>query len=147
MSVTEQHALDLSVLMMESYELADLIKRSQEMKAYLYWKEQLAASEEAQKGIRELDREKESFREYERFGHFHPSYHEGMERVKAVEQKLHTLEVVQAFMKSEEELDQLLYEVSKLIAHSVSDSIKVPSNQLLPESGCSSGGSCSGNCG
>ena len=51
------------------------------------------------------------------------------------------------FKEAEEKLDELLHDVSKTIAHAVSESIKVPSNKILPDTGgCSSGGSCSGKC-
>ena len=96
--------------------------------------------------IRKLNVKKEAFAECERFGHFHPEYHKALDAVKAVEYELDEIEAVSRFKAIENQLDELLYEVSELIARSVSDSIKVPSNNPLPHSGgCGSGGSC--NCG
>jgi len=43
----------------------------------------------------------------------------------------------------EQRLDDMLYDISKLIAHSVSETIKVPSNDPNPKGGgCGGGGSC-----
>ncbi|CAM3351950.1 YlbF family regulator [Marinicrinis lubricantis] len=147
MSVSEAKMLDMSKVLLLSYELADMIHHSKELSEYLYWKDVVLSNEEIQKVVAELSKAKESFAECERFGHYHPNYHEGLEKVKQVESKLDSFEEVKRFKECENRLDELLYDISKTIAHSVSDNIKVPTNQLIPESGCGSGGACSGNCG
>jgi cell fate (sporulation/competence/biofilm development) regulator YlbF (YheA/YmcA/DUF963 family) len=90
---------------------------------------------------------KEKFADCERFGHFHPDYHAALDEVKKVEEQLNAFELVQQFKQAEDTLDLILYDVSKTIAEAVSPSIKVPSNNLLPDVGCGSGGACSGRCG
>lgn len=148
MSVMEKNALDMSALLTGAYELGDMVLASQEAAEYFRWKAVMAEDPDAQAWIRQLQRKKELFEECQRFGHFHPEYHRAMDEVKAVQEKLDAIESVRRFKEAEERLDDLLYEISEIIAHSVSDTIKVPTNKLLPESGgCSSGGSCSGKCG
>jgi cell fate (sporulation/competence/biofilm development) regulator YlbF (YheA/YmcA/DUF963 family) len=148
MSIMEAQTLDMAAILMQAYEVGDLINRSLEAADYLYWKQVLEQDEAAQRGIRELAKLKDLFEETQRFGHYHPNYHEALDKVKAAESKLAELESVARFKEAEERLDELLYTVSETIAHAVSDTIKVPSNQLLPsEGGCSHGGSCSGKCG
>ncbi|SCW39565.1 Cell fate regulator YlbF, YheA/YmcA/DUF963 family (controls sporulation, competence, biofilm development) [Paenibacillus tianmuensis] len=148
MAVTETHTLDMSAILLGSYELADRIKFSAETADYLYWKQRKDADEEVRQLVKEFAKAKELFEECERFGHFHPNYHEALDRVKAVQERLDAVESVLRFKEAEKRLDNLLYDVSEIIARSVSDTIKVPSNDPLAAGvGCSSGGSCSGKCG
>lgn len=148
MSVTEARTLDMSAVLKEAYELGDWIKASAETADYLYWKLAMEKDERAQTLIRELQSKKERFEECQRFGHFHPDYHAALDEVKKVQDKLDEVESVRRFKEAEERLDDLLYEVSRTIANAVSETIKVPSNKLVPTGGgCSSGGGCSGGCG
>lgn len=148
MGVMEKTTLDMSALLLRSYELGDMILASKEVADYLFWKDQMSQDEEARSLIGKLNRQKELFEECQRFGHFHPEYHRAMDAVKGVQEELDALTSVRSFKQAEERLDDLLYAVSETIAKSVSDTIKVPSNKLQPEAGgCSSGGSCSGKCG
>ncbi|WP_159887093.1 YlbF family regulator [Paenibacillus puerhi] len=148
MAVMESRTLDMSVMLMEAYDLADLIKNSAETADYLYWKQLKDADEKVKRLVIEFRKSKERFEECERFGHYHPNYHEALDKVRAVEAQLDELEPVRRFKEAERKLDELLYSVSETIARAVSDSIKVPSNDPLASTGgCSSGGSCSGKCG
>lgn len=147
MSVMEVQALDMATLLMKAYDVGDLLNASQEVADYLYWKQQTEQSEDVKAIVMKLNSKKELYEETQRFGHYHPNYHAALDEVKKVEQELDQLHVVQQFKSAEERLDDLLYEVSTTLAYAVSDSIKVPSNKLITESGCASGGSCSGGCG
>ncbi|ALS21540.1 MULTISPECIES: YlbF family regulator [Paenibacillus] len=148
MAVMESQTIDMSAILLGAYELADMIKLSAETADYLYWKRRVEEDEEVGRLTKEFAKQKERFAECERFGHYHPNYHEALEQVKKVQAQLDALEPVRRFKEAENRLDQLLYEISQLVAHSVSDTIKVPSNDPLAASGgCSSGGSCSGKCG
>lgn len=150
MSVMEHKALDTAAILSMACDLGDLINRSADMADYLYWKEAVARHPDVPPLVDKLNRCKEYFAECERFGHFHPEYHKALEAVKAAERELDRIEAVARFKEAENRLDELLYEVSKVIAHSVSESIKVPSNRELPNEGgcgCGAGGGCSGNCG
>lgn len=150
MSVMEHKALDTAAILSMACDLGDLINRSAEMAEYLYWKEAVACHPDVPPLIEKLKRRKEAFEECQRFGHFHPEYHKALEAVKEAESELDQIEAVSRFKEAENRLDQLLYDVSKTIAHAVSESIKVPGNQSpLDEGGCGcgSGGGCSGRCG
>ncbi|KIL41152.1 regulator [Gordoniibacillus kamchatkensis] len=148
MSIMEVQTLDMAAILMQAYEVGDLINRSQEAADFLYWKQVMEQDPEAQRLIRELEKMKELFEETQRFGHYHPNYHEALDKVRAVERKLDGIPSVARYKEAEDRLDELLYSVSETIAKSVSESIKVPSNKLEPIGhGCSSGGSCSGKCG
>ncbi|MDF2924517.1 MAG: regulator [Paenibacillaceae bacterium] len=148
MSIMEKSALDISAVLLRAYELGDMILASQEVSDYLRGKELVAGDNEAQALIGKLARNKELFGECQRFGHFHPEYHKALDAVSAVQAELDALVSVKRFKEAEEKLDDLLYEISRTIAYSVSGSVKVPSNKLQPEAGgCSTGGGCSGKCG
>lgn len=145
MSAVESNVLDMAALLLRAYDLGDAILKCAETEDYLRWKREVEQSEEARRLIREMQRRKDIFAECERFGHFHPDYHKALDAVKETERELERIEAVARFKEAENRLDELLYEVSELIARSVSDSIKVPSNNPLSTSGCggcASGGSC-----
>ncbi|WP_199617801.1 YlbF family regulator [Paenibacillus alkalitolerans] len=148
MSVAERQALDISLLLNKASELGAAMLRTAELADYLYWKDRMAGDETVALVLRKMAKAKERFEECERFGQFHPNYHEALDEVKAVESEMEKVESIREFKKAEEALDRLLYDISVLIAHSVSDTVKVPSNDPLPKSGggCGSGG-CSGGCG
>lgn len=137
--------VDMAALLTTAYELGDMVKESAEMAAYLYWKERVESQQDVQKLVAEFNRKKELYAETERFGRFHPDYHEAKQAVKEIEQKLEQYVEVSEFKRAEQQLDDMLYSMSKLIAGAVSESIKVPSNSLRSSGGC--GGGCSGNCG
>ncbi len=61
----------------------------------------------------------------------------------AVEKELELFEEVVRFKQAEATLDDILHSMSEAIAFSVSESIKVPSNDPSPKGGCGSGGKCS----
>jgi cell fate (sporulation/competence/biofilm development) regulator YlbF (YheA/YmcA/DUF963 family) len=143
----ELQSLDMTTILLETYEMADMIKNSVEVADYLYWKQIVEQDEEVQKRIRLFQQKKELFEETQRFGHFHPDYHAAQADIEKAQSYLDELERVQRFKSAEEALDEMLHTVSTTIAHAVSENIKVPSNNPLPtDGGCGSGGSCSGKC-
>ncbi|WP_281887851.1 YlbF family regulator [Paenibacillus sp. YYML68] len=148
MAVMESRTLDMAALLLEAYQLADMINNSAETADYLYWKHMKDQDEEAALLVRKFQKAKERFEECERFGHYHPNYHEALEQIQAVQAELDEVMSVRRFKEAERKLDELLQAVAETIAYSVSDTIKVPSNDPLASTGgCSSGGSCSGKCG
>jgi cell fate (sporulation/competence/biofilm development) regulator YlbF (YheA/YmcA/DUF963 family) len=144
----EKNALDMSAVLLRAYELGDMIIASKEVADYQQGKRLMEENAEAQAVILKLMQKKDLFEECQRFGHFHPEYHKAMDAVAVVQQELDAIPCVKFYKEAEERLDELLYEISETIAHSVSETVKVPSNKLEPHAGgCSSGGSCSGKCG
>lgn len=147
MSIMEKDALDMASALMHAYELGDLINGSVEVSEYLYWKQAVDHDPIIRAMVRKLEQKKELYEECRRFGHFHPNYHAALDEVKKVQDELDEIEAVRNFKAAEQQLDDLLYSVSTTIAFSVSETIKVPSNNALPSSGgCGSGGGCSGKC-
>lgn len=148
MAIMEPQTLDMSAILLGAYELADMIKNSAETADYLYWKQRKDEDQEVKRLMPLLNRKKELFEETQRFGHYHPNYHEAMDQVNEVIRQLDAIECVHRFKDAERKLDELLHEVSQSIAFAVSDTIKVPGNDPLDSGGgCSTGGSCSGKCG
>lgn len=142
--------LDMASLLLKAYELGDMIKVSTPVTNYLQLKTEVANDTEVLQLQYEFQKAKELFEECQRFGRFHPDYHAAKDKVKEVEAKLDGIPAVKQFKLQEQELDELLHEVATYIARSVSDTIKVPSNEKGAGGGCGSGGSCScgsGGCG
>ncbi|UNK20232.1 YlbF family regulator [Paenibacillus sp. N3/727] len=142
MSVSELNTVDMAEVLTYAYELGDMINASVEVADYLYWKQAVENDPGIQALIHKLDAKKELFEETQRFGHFHPNYHSAKDEVSAVEAELEAFEAVVRFKLAEKNLDDLLFNMSEKIAFSVSDTIKVPSNNALPKKGCASGGGC-----
>ncbi len=153
MAVIEAQAMDMSAILMQAYDLGDLIKDSAETADYLYWKQRKEEDPQVHDLLKQFQKKKDLFEECQRFGHFHPDYHSALDQAKSIQDQLDNIEAVRRFKEAEQRLDNLLFTVSETIARSVSDSIKVPSNDPLASGGscssggCSSGGSCSGSCG
>jgi cell fate (sporulation/competence/biofilm development) regulator YlbF (YheA/YmcA/DUF963 family) len=149
MSILESTALDMSAILLRAYDVGDMIKASAELADYLYWKQAVNADPDTQRLIGLFAKAKDRFEEAERFGHFHPNYHEALEKVQQVQAELDRNEPIRRFRAAEEKLDDLLFTVSETIAFAVSDTIKVPGNKQLTSSGCncSSGGSGCSSCG
>lgn len=150
MSVIEREALDFSLLLSRTCDLSDALMQSVEIADYVYWKQRMANDPDAGDMLKQMARVKERFEECERFGHFHPNYHEALAAVKAMEESMEQVESIREFKRAEQALDRLLYDVSVTIAHAVSESVKVPGNEPLTASvggcgsgGCGAGGSCS----
>lgn len=143
MSVAQVNTVDMAEVLTYAYELGDMINQSAEVSDYLYWKGQVDASPEIQAMIKRLQAKKDLFEETQRFGHFHPNYHSAKDEVEAVERELEQFEAVVRFKQAEKTLDDILHSMSETIAFSVSDTIKVPSNDPAPKGGCGSGGKCS----
>lgn len=139
MSIEEATALDMSSILLHAYDLGDMINTSAELADYLYWKQAVDNNEEVQELVKLFAKAKERFEECERFGHFHPNYHEALQQVQDVQSLMDQHEAVLRYKAAEDRLDDLLFSISETIAHAVSDTIKVPSNKMLTAKGCSGG--------
>lgn len=142
---------DFTELLSRAYALGDMIKQSSLTEDYVYWKQQVEHDEEAKQLSVRLVRAKEKYADCERFGRFHPDYHEALNQVYTVQEALDRVDAVRRFKAAEQALDELLHEISFTVARAVSESVKVPDLDPNARSGgCSSGGSCScgsGGCG
>ncbi|MCS7459438.1 YlbF family regulator [Paenibacillus doosanensis] len=146
MAVMEAQALDMSAILTQAYDLGDMINGSAETADYLYWKKVKDEDPQVKELLRLFQKKKDLFEECQRFGHFHPDYHSALDQAKQIQEQLDSLESVKRYKEAERRLDDLLFTVSEMIARSVSDSIKVPGNELLASGGSCSTGGCSGGC-
>jgi len=137
--------LDLTVILEETDRLNQLLIHSQEVNHYLHCKRQLDQDPEAQALIRQFVKKKEEFEEVERFGRYHPDYHRVKEEMRQLKRTMDLNERVANFKKAERVLESILREIGEIIAHAVSDTIKVSTgNPYFDQMGC--GGGCSGGC-
>ncbi|GAA4710065.1 YlbF family regulator [Brevibacillus fulvus] len=143
--VEMMESVDMAELIKHSDLLSTMINQSAPMEEYLQAKRRMNEDAEAQQLFALFEKKKVLFEDVQRFGKYHPDYHKISTEVRQLKRKIELLDSVQAFKKAEDKLDSLLYQVSRIIADSVSDTIKVPSNNPFLEaksSGCGSGGSC-----
>src|SRR5699024_6653695 len=127
--------------------VSNLIKNSNELNIYKEREHILQINQEAQNLIKDFNKIKERYDEAQRFGTYHPDYNKIRKQVRSTKRKMDMNEHVAAFKIAERNLQNLLDEVSKIIATSVSSSIMVPEDGMLAASGCASGscgkgGSC-----
>lgn len=125
--------------------LGSIIYESDVMKEYLAKKEALAQDKEAQSLIKAFNHIKEHYEDIQRFGRYHPDYHEIMKKVRSTKRAMDVHESVAAYKVAERNLQNLLDEISEILAFSVSEQIKVPKDgAFLKDSGCGcgSGGGC-----
>ncbi|MBB3067179.1 cell fate (sporulation/competence/biofilm development) regulator YlbF (YheA/YmcA/DUF963 family) [Paenibacillus baekrokdamisoli] len=145
-------SLDMGQLILNAYEIGDMVNQSVEVAEYAYWKMVVDQDPEVHQLMKKFAKAKDIFVDCERFGRFHPDFNEAKANVQAIEQQLSELDCVSRFKVAEQAVDEMLHDIAKQIAGSVSESIKVPGNDPLPKGGgsCGSGGSCScssGGCG
>lgn len=136
---------DLSQMVDQAYKISDLIQDSQPMREYLRAKETMEKDPEAQKLIRDFQRKKDAYEEVQRFGKYHPDFKTITKDVRKFKRKVDMHPTIADFKQAESALDELLHTVANTLAVSVSDEIKVPSdNPFLDKSGggCGTGGSC-----
>lgn len=129
-------------------ELSTMILQSTLVEDYLQCLYTLRADKTAQQLINEFNQWKEKYDEVKRFGSYHPDYLAVVTKTREIKREMDLHPAVAAFKKAETELQQLLDEISQIIAHTVSEHIKVPTgnpfftNTSSCGGGCSSGGSC-----
>lgn len=136
---------DMTQLILESYELSSMINQSREVSEYLQAKRRMEEDGEVQRLLSLFAKKKEQYEDVQRFGKYHPDYAHISAEVRELKRTIEAMDSVRAFKRAEEQLDELLYQVSRTIANAVSETIKVPSNNPFLEaksSGCGSGGSC-----
>lgn len=92
---------------------------------------------------------KEHYEDVQRFGKYHPDYHTIMKKIREQKRALDLDDRIAALKLAENDVQDLLDEVSLIIGRSVSEAVKVPvSNPFFNSgsscgAGCGTGGSCS----
>lgn len=127
-------------------ELGEMILHSEAAQRYRDCYNKLYTIESVKQKIYAFSRLKEHYEDVQRFGRYHPDYKRIMMETRTAKREMDMDEHVAAFRKAETELQQLLDDVSLLIAHSVSTQVKVPGAGSIFSSGCGSCGS-GGSCG
>lgn len=128
-----------------SEELGKMILNSDAAKAYNDARRAMEEDPEAQMLIQAFNDIKIQYEEVQRFGRYHPDYNEIMRNVRKAKREMDMNEYVAKFKIEERKLQQLLDDVSAVIAQSVSDQIKAPRDgAALTDGGCGcgSGGGC-----
>ncbi|WP_046175151.1 YlbF family regulator [Domibacillus indicus] len=127
-------------------ELGDMILQSEQAKRYQDCYNKLYTVESVKYKIFAFSRLKEKYEDVQRFGRYHPDYKQIMMDTRTAKREMDMDEHVAAFRRAETELQQLLDDISLLIARSVSEQVKVPGAGSVFTSGCGSCGS-GGSCG
>lgn len=100
--------------------------------------------------IASFSRLKEHYEDVQRFGKYHPDYKTVMKSIRVQKRELDLNDRVATLKIAENELQDLLDEVSLIIGKTVSESVKVPvSNPFFSSASSCSTGSCGtgGSCG
>ncbi|MBM7552878.1 YlbF family regulator [Thalassobacillus pellis] len=137
--------MEIVDLLDHSEQVGQMILQSEPMADYQSAKKALEEDEQAQKLIQEFQRIKDHYEDVQRFGRYHPDYNDIMKQVRTAKREMDMNEKVASFKMKERELQKLLDEVSHVVAHSISTTIKVPKDGMaLTDSGCGcgSGGGC-----
>src|SRR5699024_12732168 len=117
---------------------SNLRKNSNELNIYKEREHILQINQEAQNLIKDFNKIKKRYDEAQRFGTYHPDYNKIMKQVRSTKRKMDMNENVAAFKIEERNLQNLLDEVSKIIATSISSSIMVTKNMMNDASRCAS---------
>ncbi|OLN21178.1 regulator [Domibacillus antri] len=127
-------------------ELGEMILQSETAAKYRDCYNELYTNESVRRKIFAFSRLKDQYEDVQRFGRYHPDYKKIMLETRQAKREMDMDEYVAAFRRAETELQQLLDDVSLLIARSVSEQVKVPGAGSIFSSGCGSCGS-GGSCG
>ncbi|WOV85175.1 YlbF family regulator [Sporosarcina jeotgali] len=122
-------------------ELADMILSSDVLVEYRSAHQAVYGDPDLVKKIRNFSDMKDRYEEVQRFGRYHPDYSIVMKSIRLDKRALDMNEKVAALRLAENDVQYMLDEISAGIAHSVSESVKLPTdNTFVTDSSC--GGSC-----
>jgi cell fate (sporulation/competence/biofilm development) regulator YlbF (YheA/YmcA/DUF963 family) len=128
--------------------LAAMIVESEIVEQYRICLYRLNKSKESQRKIKRFVSIKELYEEVQRFGKYHPDYKRVMTQVREFKREMDLDPLVADFKLAENDLQNLLDEISVLVGSAVSEHIKVPTGNPFFDSGHSCSGGCgSGSCG
>jgi cell fate (sporulation/competence/biofilm development) regulator YlbF (YheA/YmcA/DUF963 family) len=135
--------------LLESAEhLAKMVLDSEIAEQYRKCLYKLRNNQETQRKIHRFASLKELYEEVQRFGKYHPDYKRVMSEIRESKREMDLDPLVADFKIAENDLQQLLDEISVLVAGAVSTHIKVPTGNPFFDThsnhggGCGSGGSC-----
>lgn len=138
-----------AIILDEADELSRMILCSEQVARYRRAYLAVYGDEALVQQINAFQRMKDHYEDVQRFGKYHPDYNTIMKSIRKQKRELDMHEAISALRLAENEVQDLLDEVSLLVGKSVSEAVKVPvSNPFFQtDSGC--GGSCGtgGGCG
>lgn len=145
--------------MMMTSEWLDILDETDVLSRMILQSEQVANYRLAYKAVYEdealvqqiqvFQRMKDHYEDVQRFGKYHPDYHTIMKSIRTQKRALDMHDAISALRVAENDVQDLLDEVSLLIGRSVSEAVKVPvSNPFFQTgsscgTGCGTGGGCS----
>lgn len=147
-NISDSGMLNQADVLDRAQNLSEYILQSSLVEQYLDTREKMYQDPSAKEAIAFFNGLKEKYEEVQRFGKYHPDFKQVTRQVREAKKQLENIPTVSAFKKAEEELDEVLYLVGRIVANAVSEKIKVLSNNPLAAmgSGCGSGGCGSGGC-
>ncbi|PKR78512.1 regulator [Halalkalibacillus sediminis] len=129
----------------QAEKLGKMIKKSDDFEAYQSHQAELYSDGQAKKLVDDFTNMKDQYEDVQRFGRYHPDYYKIMKEIRTTKREMDMNDFVASYRQSETKLQELLDDVSEIIAHEISPSVKVPREGLaLKDSGCGcgSGGGC-----
>lgn len=134
-------------ILQKTDELNEYIMSSDLFRHYIETKKAVQRDAKAQQYVKEFVKLKEKFEEVERFGKYHPDYKTVRRQVRSYKREMDMYPIIADFKKAENDLQDLLIEISQIIANAVSPNIKVPTgnpffDQMSCGGGCRTGGGC-----
>lgn len=125
-----------------SEELSRMILQSEQTEQYRKAYHAVYDNKDLANEIIAFARLKELYEEVQRFGKYHPDYKDVMKRIRVDKRKLDLNEQVASLRLAENEMQDLIDQVSFIIGRSVSEAVKIPSSNPFFSSDSSCGGSC-----
>ncbi|MFJ5771283.1 YlbF family regulator [Psychrobacillus sp. NPDC093180] len=139
-----------ATIMDQSDMLCTMVLSSEQFCHYLNAHRAVYTNSNLVREINHFTKLKDQYEEVQRFGKYHPDYSKVMKDIRVTKRKLDMVDEIATLRVAENELQDLLDEVSLLIGKSVSEGVKVPvSNPFFASSGsscgsgCGTGGACS----
>ncbi|WP_342525928.1 YlbF family regulator [Chryseomicrobium sp. FSL W7-1435] len=125
-------------------ELNEFIMTSEIVAAYHKAYQDVYSTPEVARVVHEFSRLKETYEEVQRFGKYHPDYKSINTKIRVKKREMDLIPQVTELKAAENDVQDLLDELSLLLAHAVSHDIKVPVSNPFFQSAT---GSCSTGCG
>lgn len=123
-------------------ELSDMILQSEQAKHYRDAYDAVYNDKNLADEITAFARLKDQYEEVQRFGKYHPEYSRVMKQIRIDKRRLDLNEKVAELRFAENDLQDLMDQVSFIIGRSVSEAVKIPSSNPFFSSDSSCGGSC-----
>lgn len=130
-------------------ELSEMILQSEQAATYRDAYDSVYSDTQLASEIHDFARLKELYEEVQRFGKYHPDYKRVMKQIRVDKRRLDLNEKVAELRLAENELQDLMDQVSFILGRSVSEAVKIPSSNPFFSSdsscgsGCGTGGGCS----